>query len=133
MALRIEKAFGVRMDTLMRMQASYGIARTRKLEKKIHVRPFVPVMARRRTHSRRRRSFRMHLHHTARASYRGYMSKVDLDFNETVPLTEDEDKETLAAIDRGIQVADQGRSVSLDEAREMIPKWISESASPNKR
>jgi len=26
MALRIEKAFGVRMDTLMRMQASYDIA-----------------------------------------------------------------------------------------------------------
>jgi len=28
MALRIEKAFGVRMDTLMRMQASYNIAQT---------------------------------------------------------------------------------------------------------
>ena len=37
MALRIEKAFGVKMDTLMRMQASYNIARTRKREKKIHV------------------------------------------------------------------------------------------------
>jgi addiction module HigA family antidote len=38
MALRIEKAFGVQMDTLMRMQASYDIAQTRKREKKIHVR-----------------------------------------------------------------------------------------------
>jgi addiction module HigA family antidote len=38
MALRIEKAFGVKMDTLMRMQASYDIARTRKREKQIHVR-----------------------------------------------------------------------------------------------
>ncbi|HUI40488.1 MAG TPA: HigA family addiction module antitoxin [Terriglobia bacterium] len=38
MALRIEKAFGVRMDTLMRMQASYDIAQTRKREKQIHVR-----------------------------------------------------------------------------------------------
>src|SRR5271157_1143358 len=38
MALRMEKAFGVNMDTLMRMQASYDIARTRKREKKIHVR-----------------------------------------------------------------------------------------------
>jgi addiction module HigA family antidote len=37
MALRIEKAFGVKMDTLMRMQASYDIAQTRKREKKIHV------------------------------------------------------------------------------------------------
>jgi addiction module HigA family antidote len=38
MGLRIEKAFGVKMDTLMRMQASYDIARTRKRENKIHVR-----------------------------------------------------------------------------------------------
>lgn len=37
MALRIEKAFGVRMDTLMRMQSSYDIAETRKREKKIQV------------------------------------------------------------------------------------------------
>src|SRR3984957_4676140 len=38
MALRIEKAFGVKMDTLMRMQASYDIAETRKREKQINVR-----------------------------------------------------------------------------------------------
>ncbi|HXY77420.1 MAG TPA: HigA family addiction module antitoxin [Candidatus Acidoferrales bacterium] len=38
MALRIEKAFGVQMDTLMRMQASYDIAQTRKREKRIYVR-----------------------------------------------------------------------------------------------
>jgi addiction module HigA family antidote len=37
MALRIEKAFGVKMDTLMRMQSSYDIAETRKREKQIHV------------------------------------------------------------------------------------------------
>ena len=35
------------------------------------------------------------------------------------------DAETLAAIDRGIKDADEGRTVSLDEARKMIPKWIS--------
>jgi addiction module HigA family antidote len=38
MALRIEKAFGVKMDTLLRMQAAYDIAQTRKREKEIHVR-----------------------------------------------------------------------------------------------
>lgn len=38
MALRIEKAFGLKMDTLMRMQSSYDIAQTRKREKLIHVR-----------------------------------------------------------------------------------------------
>jgi addiction module HigA family antidote len=39
MALRIEKAFGVKMDTLMRMQAAYDIAQTRKRENEIRVRP----------------------------------------------------------------------------------------------
>jgi antitoxin HigA-1 len=37
MALRIEKACGVKMDTLMRMQVSYDITQTRKREKQIHV------------------------------------------------------------------------------------------------
>ena len=40
MALRIEKAFGVSMDTLMRMQNSYDIAQTRKREGEITVVPF---------------------------------------------------------------------------------------------
>jgi len=44
MALRLEKAFGVKMDTLMRMQSSYDIARTRKREKLISVRR-VPLLA----------------------------------------------------------------------------------------
>ncbi len=43
MALRIEKAFGVRMDTLMRMQSAYDIAQTRKREKLIRVRRIVQV------------------------------------------------------------------------------------------
>ena len=53
------------------------------------------------------------------------MAKPTPDFNEPVPMTEDEDEETLAAIDRGIKDADEGRTVSLEEARNMIPKWIS--------
>ena len=40
MALRIEKAFGIKMDTLMRMQASYDIAQTRKRENQIDVQRF---------------------------------------------------------------------------------------------
>ncbi len=35
MALRIEKAFGVKMETLMRMQSAFDIARTRSHEKEI--------------------------------------------------------------------------------------------------
>jgi antitoxin HigA-1 len=37
MALRIEKAFGVRMDTLMRMQIAYDIAQTRRIAGKLRI------------------------------------------------------------------------------------------------
>lgn len=40
MALRIEKAFGVSMDTLMGMQNSYNIAQARKREGEIKVAPY---------------------------------------------------------------------------------------------
>lgn len=40
MALRIEKAFGVSMDTLMRMQNTYDIAQARKREGEIKVAPY---------------------------------------------------------------------------------------------
>jgi antitoxin HigA-1 len=40
MALRIEKAFGVSMDTLMRMQNSYDISQARKREGEIMVSRF---------------------------------------------------------------------------------------------
>jgi antitoxin HigA-1 len=43
MALRIEKAFGVSMETLMRMQNSYEIARTRAREGEIMVEAYVGV------------------------------------------------------------------------------------------
>lgn len=43
MALRIEKAFGVSMDTLMRMQNSYDIAQTRKREAEVQVKPYRPA------------------------------------------------------------------------------------------
>lgn len=41
MALRLEKAFGVDMPTLMRMQTAHDIAQARKRQAKIKVRPFV--------------------------------------------------------------------------------------------
>ena len=45
MALRFEKAFGVDMDTLMRMQNSYDIARTRERANKIRVERYKPHAA----------------------------------------------------------------------------------------
>lgn len=40
MAIRIEKAFGVAMETLMRMQNSFDIAEARKKAAKINVAPY---------------------------------------------------------------------------------------------
>ena len=43
MALRIEKAFGPKMDTLLRMQTAYEIARARDREGEIKVKRYVPT------------------------------------------------------------------------------------------
>ena len=40
MALRIEKAFGIKMGTLMQMQLAVDVARARKQAHRIRVRPF---------------------------------------------------------------------------------------------
>src|SRR3984893_1197438 len=45
MALRIEKAFGPKMDTLLRMQTSFEIAEARKREGDIKVERYVPKAA----------------------------------------------------------------------------------------
>jgi len=45
MALRIEKAFGPKMDTLLRMQTAYEIAEARDREGEIKVRRYVPKPA----------------------------------------------------------------------------------------
>ena len=42
-ALRIEKAFGVKIDTLIRMQSSFDIACTRRRQRKIRVRRYKPA------------------------------------------------------------------------------------------
>jgi len=42
MALRIEKAFGPKMDTLLRMQTAYEIAEARDRQHKIKVKRYTP-------------------------------------------------------------------------------------------
>lgn len=51
-----------------------------------------------------------------------------VDLKMQVPATEEVevDDATIAAIDRGSRDADDGRTVSLEEARQMIPEWISQ-------
>ncbi len=60
---------------------------------------------------------------------------VMVDLKLQVPATDkvEVDAETLAAIDRGIKDADEGRTVPIDEVRKMIPKWISKFESQKPR
>jgi predicted transcriptional regulator len=43
------------------------------------------------------------------------------------------DAETVAAIDRGIKDANEGRTVPIDEVYKMIPQWISKFESQKPR
>lgn len=61
------------------------------------------------------------------------MAETILDLNQSIPSIEEEDEETLAAIDRGIKDADEGRTVSSEEVRKMIPEWISKFDTRNRR
>lgn len=58
-------------------------------------------------------------------------SRIDLD--DPAPMNKEEDEETLAAIDEGISDADVGRTVPMEEVRELLPKWITASSSRKKR
>ncbi|HMD96542.1 MAG TPA: hypothetical protein VKM93_04310 [Terriglobia bacterium] len=57
------------------------------------------------------------------------------DLKLQAPLTEEVEVDaiTLAAIDRGIEDADEGRTVPIDEVRKMIPQWISKFESQRPR
>jgi predicted transcriptional regulator len=43
------------------------------------------------------------------------------------------DEETAAAIELGIRAADEGRCVSSEEVRKLIPVWISKFSTRNPR
>ena len=61
------------------------------------------------------------------------MGDVKLDLTQPVPLLDDEDDETLAAIDRGARDADEGRLTPPEDVEKMLPKWISKFSSQTKR
>jgi predicted transcriptional regulator len=52
----------------------------------------------------------------------------DIDWSEAVSMTEEADEETLAAIDRGIKDADEGRLFTVEEARERLSRWLTSSS-----
>ena len=55
---------------------------------------------------------------------------VEFKFDHPVPMTEEEDEATLAAIDRGIKDADEGRVVSAEDVRLRAEQWFLRSSLP---
>ena len=49
------------------------------------------------------------------------------------PVDDEEDEETLAAIDRGIADAKAGRTVPAEEVRKLVPKWTTATPTRKKR
>jgi predicted transcriptional regulator len=58
-----------------------------------------------------------------------------VDLKLEVPVIEEVEAnaKTLAAIDRGAADACEGRVVSLEEVRKLVPQWISKFESPKPR
>jgi predicted transcriptional regulator len=56
-----------------------------------------------------------------------------LDPNDPVPVPDEEDEETLAAIDEGIPDAEAGRTVPIEEVRKLLPQWITAYSSRKER
>ncbi len=57
----------------------------------------------------------------------------NFDIENTDPLLDDEDKETLAAIDEGLRDAAQGRTVPAKEVHQRLPQWITNSSTRKDR
>jgi predicted transcriptional regulator len=56
-----------------------------------------------------------------------------IEFDDPAPIDEEEDKETLTAIDEGIRDAEAGRTVPMEEVRRLLPQWITASSSRKER
>jgi predicted transcriptional regulator len=58
----------------------------------------------------------------------------ELKFDHPVPeLTDEEDDDTLAAIDHGLKDAEEGNTVTLEEARAYIQECLLKFSSPKPR
>jgi predicted transcriptional regulator len=56
-----------------------------------------------------------------------------LDFDDPTFIDEEENEETLDAIDEGIRDAGAGRTVPIEEVRKLLPQWITASSSRKER
>jgi predicted transcriptional regulator len=57
----------------------------------------------------------------------------EINFDDPAPILDEEDQETLAAIDEGIRDAEAGRTVPIEEVRKLSPQWITASSSRKER
>ena len=70
----------------------------------------------------------------ANPRYREAMARASrIDFDVPAPIDEEEDEETLAAIDEGIRDAEAGRTVPIEAVRKLLPTWITASSSRKER
>jgi hypothetical protein len=67
-------------------------------------------------------------------AYDNHMAKAHkFDLENPAPILDDEDEETLAAIDEGIRDAEAGRVAPPEKARQVLAKWTTHSATRKKR
>ena len=45
-----------------------------------------------------------------------------------VAISDDEDSETLAALDKGLRDAEAGRTIPAQKVRKLLPQWITASS-----
>lgn len=57
----------------------------------------------------------------------------EFEFEKPVPIVDDEDDQTLAAIDEGIRDAKAGRTVPSEQVRKLLPKWTTASSTRKDR
>lgn len=69
-----------------------------------------------------------------RPCYHNRMAKAKkFELESPAPLRDDEDEQTLAAIDEGTRDAKAGRIVPAEEVRKRLPKWITDSSTRKER
>lgn len=62
--------------------------------------------------------------------YHSFMARAKkFEFENPLPVVDDEDEQTLAAIDEGMKDAENGRVVPAEEVRKLLPQWITGSPS----
>ena len=71
-----------------------------------------------------RNNFSLIAHQNTPYYDKGMAKAKKFEVENPLPMMDDEDEQTLAAIDEGISDAEAGRTVPAEEVRKLLPKWI---------